>query len=77
MENSIYFNAEKPDAGKPCAQEDCKGCLKKNGKSLPAGNKEPENHNVNIFQLYYEALLQGYSADLHWRNEHAQGLHCT
>lgn len=77
MQNSITLNVTNPGRDHECGKGDCANCTVKREMLQQPVTSQQEDHNVNIFQLYYEALLQGYSADLYWKNEHANGIHST
>lgn len=61
----------------PCGKTDCAHCQEKAGVG-----REPlaENKGVvaaNIFRLYYETLLQGFSMDFRRAYNNPGYLHCT
>lgn len=77
MQNSISLNVTHPGNKPECSQANCADCSAKREMLSRPVTSQTESPHVNIFQRYYEALLQGYSADLYWRNEHAKGIHST
>jgi hypothetical protein len=77
MQNSTSLNVTNPGKAHECSQADCANCSAKGDMLKRSVTSQTESHHINIFQRYYEALLQGYSADLYWRNEHAKGIHST
>lgn len=77
MQNSNSLNVTHPGKAQECNHANCADCSAKREMLKRSVTSQTENHHVNIFQRYYEALLQGYSADLYWRNEHAKGIHST
>jgi hypothetical protein len=74
MQNSSSSSVTIPDHAQVCSQADCANCSVRGDMLKNSVASQTGNHNVNIFQRYYEALLPGYSADLYWRNEGANGI---
>jgi len=72
-----FIPLSETEAGKihSCNNGACINCRNKQEMLQQSVAPHPDSDNNRIFQLFYEALLQGYLANISGTNQ--SGFHCT